>query len=111
MKGTEEMLREYALRAISDDYENFDRVRQEVTGWAAKYGIVPDDDAIQRALKSLLCDGYAQAYLRHADPPGKAQPVTFSEDSLHELWFYVTPTGKQLARLFQNQWGTSEEAI
>jgi hypothetical protein len=107
MKELDQSLRELVLRAISDDYENFDRILEDVTGWAAERHFTPDRLSILRALEGLISDGYAQAYLLSSGPPGKAEAVMYSADCLDELWFYVTLEGKQLTRKLQKEWNSS----
>jgi hypothetical protein len=104
MKDLDRTFREYALRAISDDYEEFEKILQDVTGWAAACGVTPDRSSTLRALEELIRDGYAQAYILSAVPPGKAEAVSYSLDRLDELWFYVTPKGKRLARQLHKEW-------
>jgi hypothetical protein len=91
-------LREYTLRAISDDYEEFERVLRDVTAFALQEGTTADRHATVTALEQLIADGYAQAYVLSAEPPGKAEAVAYSPSRLTALWFYVTPKGKQAAR-------------
>jgi hypothetical protein len=104
MNDLDQMLREYALRAIADDYENLEKILQDVTGWAAERGITADRPRTVMALEALIRDGYAQAYCLTAGPPGKAEPVAYSAYSVNDLWFYVSPKGKQLAQTFQEEW-------
>jgi hypothetical protein len=104
MKDLEKILSEYVLRAIADDYENFERILQDVTGWAAERGIVADHRATQKALEGLVSDGYAQPYLLFSGPPGKAEATSYSAASLDELWFYLTPKGKQCVQQLQKGW-------
>ncbi len=91
-------LREYTLRAISDDYEEFERVLRDVTTFALQEGTTADRHATVTALEQLIADGYAQAYVLHADSPWKAEAVEYSPSRLTALWFYVTPKGKHAAR-------------
>jgi hypothetical protein len=104
MQSLDQRLRELALRAISDDYEDIERVLEDVTGWAAELGFISERDAILRALEGLIKDGYAQANLLSSGPPGRAEAVNYSTDRVGELWFYVTPKGKELAQQLQKQW-------
>jgi hypothetical protein len=104
MEDTKLILREYTLRAISDDYENFDKVVNDVLQWAAKGDIAADRSTIAAALEQLIRLGYAQAYFLSAGPPAKIEVASYSTDGLNELWFYVTPKGKRLAEELGTHW-------
>ena len=104
MGNSDQTIREYTLRAISDDYEEFERICQDVTGWASECGLAADRSAILRALEALLTEGYAQAYLLSTNPAIKPQPVSYSASNLDELWFYVTSKGMQRAKQLQKDW-------
>ena len=91
-------IRDLVLRAISDDYESFEWVVGDVLGSAVELGMSADANAVLSALKNLINDGYAQAYLLSAHPGTNAEPVAFAENLLDDLWFYVTPSGKALIR-------------
>jgi hypothetical protein len=99
-----EMLSEFCLRAISDDYENFAKVLTDVASWTKERGVKANSESILSALEALISDGYAQAYILSSDPPGNAKAVSYSRDRLEELWFYLTPNGKQLAIQFREKW-------
>ena len=104
MKEANQILKEQVLRAISDDYEDLKTVLEDVTGWTAERGITVDRQAVLKALEALICEGYAQAYSLSASLPGKSEPVIYSADRADDLWFYVTPKGKQLALQLQEEW-------
>jgi hypothetical protein len=98
-------LRELTLRAIADDYEDFERIVQDVTAWADDLGISVPRYQTMKALEELIERGHAQAFLLSSAPPGKAEVVNYSRARLGELWFYVTPKGLQLAKDLQKKWG------
>jgi hypothetical protein len=103
MKDLNELLKEYVLRSVADDYEEFERILAEVTGWAAARGITVDPQGVLRALDELISEGYAQAYLLASTPP-YSTPVEHSAERVDDRWFYVTPRGKQLATQLQKDW-------
>jgi len=82
--------------SIADDYENFDKIVEDVHRWAAFRGIEPAKDEMIEALESLIAEGDAEAYTLSAKP-AKSERVTYARDDLSELWFYVTPKGKSKA--------------
>lgn len=104
MPQVPQIVKQYVLRAISDDYETFDQILHDVTAWVAKRAEGVDRQIIIWALKELINGGYAEAYRLSSGPPGSADAVTFTEQSLDELWFYVTPKGKKYAKGFQKEW-------
>jgi hypothetical protein len=103
MKDLNQLLKEYVVRAISDDYEEFERVLADVTGWAVERGIAVDRQRILKALEDAISEGYAQAYVLSTKPP-YSTPVEYSPEHVDDLWFYVTPKGKQLALQLQEEW-------
>ncbi len=104
MKDANQVLKECVLRAISDDYENLDKILEDVTGWAAERGISSNPEKVLKGLEELISEGYAQAFSFSDSPSGKAKPAKYSVDSVDDLWFYVTPKGKQLAYELQEEW-------
>jgi hypothetical protein len=104
MKALDDVLSELTLRAISDDYEDFATIIRDVTEWVTERGLIATREQILSALEKLTSDGYAQAFFLSAGPPGKAERVPYSPQSLDKLCFYVTPKGKNLARKFQGTW-------
>ncbi len=97
MINSSQFIKECVIRAVSDDYEEFERVLAEVTGWAAECGVVIDRRGVQSALEEAIAEGYARAYVLSGTPPFST-PVEYSAARLDDLWFYVTPHGKNLAR-------------
>jgi hypothetical protein len=103
MKDFKRIVRDYALRSISDDYENAERIFGDVGRWCADSGIEPNREAILAALQGLIQQGYAQAY-RFEPPFKEAIPTGYSAEIVDELWFYVTSKGKRLACDLQEEW-------
>ena len=104
MQSDDLAIRKLILRAIADDYEEFNRVVQDVKGWAAERGIAVQRQFILALLDGLVRDGYAQAYMLSAVPTASAQAVAFNASHVDDHWFYVTPKGAQLVREFQEEW-------
>jgi hypothetical protein len=103
-QADEETLRKYVLRAIADDYEDFEIVLRSVNSWARKHGVVPDRQQIQEALEELINEGYAQSYILSSGPPATAEPVPYSPELIDSLWFYITPKGKLRAQHLREEW-------
>lgn len=96
-------LKEYVLGAISDDYESLETVLVEIAYWAAQSGATVNAQEVVEALGGLILGGYAQAF-SFEYPYKEAVPTEYSADRVKELWFYVTPKGKQMAISLQEEW-------
>jgi hypothetical protein len=97
MQDRYQLLKEWTLLAISDDYEDVRRISQEVARRAGQVAVRINRGDVISALADLVNEGYAQAYLLSEQKGQPAIPVPFSESRLGELWFYVTEKGKRLA--------------
>lgn len=82
------------MNVIADDYESFEIVWEHVLKWAAERGLAVQRDAVAETLERAIREGDARAYLLSPQPP-HSQSVDFSLDRIEDLWFYVTPKGKQ----------------
>jgi hypothetical protein len=100
MKDANRVVRDFVLRSISDDYENVDKILEDVGVWGADQGVSPARDEVLRALEGLLREGYAEAFAFEY-PFKEAVRTEYSSDLADSLWFYVTPTGKRLAHDLQ----------
>jgi hypothetical protein len=72
-------LRECALRAIADDYEEFGKIFDDVSAWLTERGTSTTRMATRQALEGLIREGYAQAYVLAAER-SDAQPVFLESD-------------------------------
>jgi len=104
MNNPSELVKECVLRAISDDYENLEKILEDVGVWLGERKALADDSTVIGALGALIDEGYAQTYDLSSHPLGEAKAVSYSAKMINELWFYVTPKGKKLARSFQENW-------
>ena len=81
------------LASIADDYEPLEQVLEHLRRFT------PEMDAsihnISQALENLLKHGLARAYVLSPHPPHVTE-VPFDGSKLDELYFYVTPQGKQV---------------
>ncbi|HEV2492374.1 MAG TPA: hypothetical protein VG204_04805 [Terriglobia bacterium] len=101
-----EAILELVITEISDDYENLALILQfinepdgisELTPQPARSAVPVSRPEVVKALKELILEGYAQAYILSATEPS-ARPVDFSAGAIDELWFYVTPKGKDAVK-------------
>jgi hypothetical protein len=95
---------ELVLSTISDDYESLEIVLELINKgkddedwgpetWQAKKAIPVSRAEVIKALRELTREGYAQAYMLDTKEP-YAQPVEFRQSEVDDLWFYLTPKGK-----------------
>jgi hypothetical protein len=93
-------LRNLVVRAVSDDYEEFQMLFADVAKFAAADRVDFSVDGVADALESSIQEGLVQAYVLSAQRPNPAM-VEFSRERLSELWYYATPEGKDfVTRLF-----------
>jgi len=90
-------VQDLVLASMADDYENFRTVLAEVTHWGSLRGLQLTRNEVRAALKSVLEAGLAQAYVLSSRPP-HSTPVSFSEEKLRELYFFLTPAGKDAVK-------------
>ena len=95
MSDHERVLQEFVLESLANDYESFVCVVEQVMKGEAEKELVVSRGEVARALEQTIREGYAQAYLLSAQAP-YSLAVEFSSDRIDDLWFYVTPKGKQL---------------
>ena len=103
MKDTNQVLREFALRSISDDYENLETIIADILSWTVGTTVEPTRETVLAALSELIQHGYAQAY-RFEPPFREAKQERYTPERADDLWFYVTPEGKRLASDLQDEW-------
>jgi len=97
MSDQEKFLTDCVITIISDDYESFEIILEQTRRLAASRGMNVTEAEVAEALKDVISDGFAEAYLLSPHPPHSTK-VEYSSGKLHELWFYVTPRGKNVAK-------------
>ena len=104
MRDPNQTLKEDVLGAISNDFENLESIVDHLNYFAPEYGGAVDPQRIVNALGELVSERHARAYVF----TGKRspEPTTYSPQRVRELWFYVTPEGKQLAKRLQEEWSS-----
>ena len=90
------------MTEIADDYEEFEWLLKCVNRWGAAHGIAVDRQTVLEKLGELVSESCATAYV-YSETRQEFDPVEYSPERLDELWFYVTPKGKQLARELQEE--------
>ena len=97
------LLLDFVLRAVADDYESFELVVEQATEWSKKRGFVPSRAEIAGALRRRILEKYIQSYLLSPHLP-YSQKVEFDPGRIGELWFYLTPKGKNLVSSLVKLW-------
>jgi hypothetical protein len=95
MKGKDQTVRELVVCAAADDYEDFEKVVKEVTGWAVEHGTSANRQTIFEKLREVISDGYMRAYV-YSQESARFEQAECTVENLDRLWFYVTAKGKQL---------------
>ena len=91
-------IKDSVLNAIADDYESIEAIVETVQKFDSPEITA---DQISDALGELVKDGLAQAYELSPWPPHE-KSVDFDVGRVRELWFYITPKGKDLVRLLNS---------
>jgi hypothetical protein len=65
----DELLREWAMEAIANEYEDLTTINQEVTTWASEAGHSVNAEEITEALLRLIDSGLAAAYMLSTQKP------------------------------------------
>jgi len=97
-----DLIRRLVLNSICDDFENVDQfILREVTRDGRRFGLTIERSDIVDALKELIEDGSAKAYLLspHMSPdpftgelPG--MPALDVEEEYFQTYFYTTKKGR-----------------
>ena len=97
MSDQENFLMDCVISVMSDDYESFEIIFEQTRRLAALKGINVTEAEVANRLELALSNGLAEAYVLSPHEP-HSRKVRYSVEQLHELWFYVTPSGKTAAK-------------
>jgi hypothetical protein len=90
-------LRDCLIIIAADDYENFELIFNQASRLGASKGFVIKERDVAEALAKAIKDGLLEAYDLSPHPPHCTR-VEYSDSQLADLWYYVTPRGKELVR-------------
>jgi hypothetical protein len=83
--GNEALIRALLMDAIANDYEDFNMIVDEVTGWAKERGVLVAPSQISENLRNLIDLGLAKAYrLSPTSSPEEIRPETLREISVDQ---------------------------
>jgi hypothetical protein len=97
MSGRAEMLRQFILEAMANDYESFECIEEQVKKWMKNEQTGVTKQELALTLETLITEGYARAYILSPVPP-HSKFEKFSLERLDELWYHLTTRGKQLVK-------------
>jgi len=80
---------------VSNDYESYQLVIDEVSTWAKKDNVPHSRDEITAALAEALNKGYVRAYT-YSQNDSKFKPTTPDTKTWESCYFLATATGKTL---------------
>ena len=113
-----ELIRRLVLNSICDDFENLDQViLRDVARDGSKFGLTIERSDIVDALKGLIEDGFAKAYLLSStmgpDPfagevPGMPPLDVVEKD--FKTYFYITKKGMDFHLADDSWWPFDNEA-
>ncbi len=99
MMTRQEILQSLVITAMANDYEDFEMILHETLNWAPQKGLTVAREEVIEALEQLIEDGYAQAWV--LSPTSPAEVVPYSRENLDNLYFYVTPRGRELVHKYE----------
>jgi hypothetical protein len=82
------------LEAVSNDFEQFDSILDQLTKWNEVFRTF-DRKQIECELLSLLELGYIKVYLLSPNAPHVTEVDSITDD-LSAYWFYITGRGKEV---------------
>src|SRR6266566_5851406 len=97
MSGQEKFLTDCVISIISDDYESFEIILEQMRRLAASTGLNITEAEVAEALRQAISSGFAEAYVLSPHAPHTTK-VAYTSEKIHALWFYVTPLGRNVAK-------------
>lgn len=83
-------VKDLIMGAMADDFENFEIIIAGVRQFASEDGEGIDWSEVPGLLKELIDEGAVQAFDLEIS---QKQPQPYSQERLHELWYYLSPKG------------------
>jgi len=97
MSSRAEMLRQFILEAMANDYENFECIEEQVNKWMKNEQADVSKQELALTLETLITEGYARAFILSPVPPHSTF-AEFSLERLDDLRFHLTTRGEQVVR-------------
>jgi hypothetical protein len=96
------------LNAIADDYEALETIYSEVSSLGARCGLINQNEDIVQGLVSLIATGLAKAYRLRSSPIEEVEGLP-ERSEMNDLYFWVTPKGKDLQLSNDDWWPFDDE--
>jgi hypothetical protein len=85
------------VSVVSDDYESFEIIFEQISCLAGLKRLTITEDDVAKAIECAIEKGFVEAYELSPQEPHSLK-AKYSPKRLHQLWFYVTPCGKGIAK-------------
>ncbi len=82
----EHLLKEYLIRSVADDYENFEFLRQQIIEWHLQQKKTFSPEALLAAIIESIDGGLMNAY-KFNSTLRSFQQCEFQTSSPHDYWF------------------------
>lgn len=97
MTAHRDVVNDYVINVVANDYENMELISEEVSSWSSSKGrsVSPDliIDAISELIKEVLIGCF-----RFSTSSGKYETSDFERDNINDFWFLISTKGKALLR-------------
>src|SRR5579883_2083772 len=105
-----ELIQVFVLEAISDDYEDLEKVTKEVADLGARCGLSVAREETLSALRHLIETGMASAYRLQPTPdvPKASQGVP-PDDQMDNHYFWITEKGRERHLATGAEWPFRED--
>src|SRR5262249_25077407 len=90
-------IKDCLITIVSDDYESWEIILQQIEPLLAFKGIKIDESEIAAALRSVIAEGYVDAYRLAGKEPYSVK-AEYAPELLRALWYYATRLGKENAK-------------
>jgi hypothetical protein len=95
------LLKDCIVAAVSDDYETFETIVTDVARLPKRKPFEISQTQVAEALRNAIAEGLVDAYVLSPTPPHSTR-VEYTDEQLHNLWYYVTARGKAAAKAATN---------
>jgi uncharacterized protein len=94
MSSNLELLKEYVINTVANDYENFEMLSQQIRQWPAEYQASYSSAALVEALNQAIREGEVVSHLYDATL-GRMKPESLDVGRIDEYWFLASEKAKR----------------
>jgi hypothetical protein len=84
----------FILDVVADDYESFERIRDEVMALGARAAVKIEPLDVHRGLTDLIAAGLLRAYRLSPTGPAKELEGVPQVDEIERLYYWLTDSGR-----------------